>query len=487
MDFEDISISDLHDFIKNEFNNFKKKDDKKILNKIIKEIMSEKEIETLKFPYNNYKTIKQEQQLNWDTYKIDKNIIMLDLICDYHYDDNGGNKDNQQIKIPPGIFPNLKGLKTTTKYVLPASMIMKLENLMIKYEPGYNLLFYNDIGKDEIDIKLKYLEIQSFESLSDEEEDSIDEKERNKNIIINNEENKIKFNLLNLEYLNIHIYSKEKHSVLLYYFNLDFMCAAFNHLQSKINETKLYLDLKETILGLNYMPSLKHFGFSLYIENYDEGKTLIQVFKMQKCKSGLKSFTFAVNTEEGSFGNINLMEKYEENEKNEFVLKKYRNIGFLNEVKNVNINNLNSINIINDKNRDGKKIELQEIRSLFFLEENNYSVEEIGLQLSMMEVQLIDNISKFKVLQKLILFAPIKQKKVLFTFLEDISNLDWLNEFNILFEGKLSKKEEELILELLPEASIYKKYEDSKTIYIRQNYEYEYFDTDMEDCDLINT
>ena len=338
---------------------------------------------------------------------------------------------------------------------MPASMIMKLDYLLIKYNLSYKLLFYNDVVPDEIDIKLKYLEIQNFETYSDDE-DSIHEKKRNKNIIINNKENKIKFNL-------------------------------FKHLQNKTNKIKLYSDLKDTILSLHFKPRLKLFRFSIIIEDEDEGneKTIVSVFKMLKCKNGLKSFFFAVRTEVASFGGISLFEKYVENEKNELVLKKYKNIGFLNELNNVSMENINTIMITNDKNRDGKKINAEKIRNLFSLEENNYSVQEILLQLNYMEIKLIDNISKFKVLQKLILFAPIKQKKILFQFLEDISNLGWLNEFNIIFEGKLSDEEEGLIQELLPDASIYKKYESSKTIYIRQNYEFEYFYIDPEDCSLI--
>jgi len=485
MNFEDIPISDLKCFFKNEFNNFNKKDDKKVLEKIIQEIISEKEVETLEFPESNYETIKGGKKVNWDKYKNDKNIVMLDLTYqDYHYggDDkeNDEDEDNnkKQIKIPTGVFPNLIGIKISTKYILPVSMIMKLDYLMIKYEPSYKLLFYNDIGQDEIDIKLKYLKIQNFFSISDDE-DSINENKTNINII-NNKENKVKFNFLNLEYLDIQIIPEENYSLLLYYFNLDFMHTAFKLLQKKLNKIKLYLDLKDLILALNFMPSLKHFRFSPYIE--DEDKTTILVFKMQKCKNGLKNFSFVVGVEEGSFGGISLTEKYEENEKNEFVLKKYKNIGFFNDLKNVSIKNLNSIMIINDKNRDGKKIENEKIRNLFSLEENNYSVEEIQLQLNNMEIKLIDNISKFRILQKLILFAPIKQKKILFQFLEEISNLSWLNEFNIIFEGKLSNNEEKLIQELLPDASIYKKY---KTIYIRQNYEFEYFNDENEDYVLL--
>lgn len=487
MNFEDIPISDLKCFFKNESNNFNKKDDKKVLEKIIQEIISEKEVETLEFPENNYETIKGGKKVNWDKYKNDKNIVMLDLTYqDYHYggddkendEDEDNNKNKQQIRIPPGVFPNLIGIKISTKYILPVSMIMKLDYLMIKYEPSYKLLFYNDIDQDEIDIKLKYLKIQNFFSISDDE-DSINENKTNINII-NNKENKVKFNFLNLEYLDIQIIPEENYSLLLYYFNLDFMHTAFKLLQKKLNKIKLYLDLKDLILALNFMPSLKHFRFSPYIE--DEDKTTILVFKMQKCKNGLKNFSFVVGVEEGSFGGISLTEKYEENEKNEFDLKKYKNIGFFNDLKNVSIKNLNSIMIINDKNRDGKKIENEKISNLFSLEENNYSVEEIQLQLNNMEIKLIDNISKFRVLQKLILFAPIKQKKILFQFLEEISNLSWLNEFNIIFEGKLSNNEEKLIQELLPDASIYKKY---KTIYIRQNYEFEYFNDENEDYVLL--
>ena len=362
-------------------------------------------------------------------------------------------------------------------------MIMKLDYLLIKYNLSYKLLFYNDVVPDEIDIKLKYLEIQNFETYSDDE-DSIHEKKRNKNIIINNKENKIKFNLVNLEYLDIQIKPEENYSLLLNYFNIDFTNSLFKHLQIKTNKIKLYSDLKDTILSLHFKPRLKLFRFSIIIEDEDEGneKTIVSVFKMLKCKNGLKSFFFAVRTEVASFGGISLFEKYVENEKNELVLKKYKNIGFLNELNNVSMENINTIMITNDKNRDGKKINAEKIRNLFSLEENNYSVQEILLQLNYMEIKLIDNISKFKVLQKLILFAPIKQKKILFQFLEEISILSWLNEFNIIFEGKLSDKEEKLIQELLPDASIYKKY---KNIYIRQNYEFEYFYDDNSEYNLI--
>jgi len=487
MDFEDISISDLHYFLKNDFNNFNKKGDKKVLEKIIQEITSEKETESLEFPENNYENIKGGQKVNWNKYKNDKNIVMLDLI--YHDDDDdGGDEDsgkiNQQIKIPPHIFPNLKGLKISTRYIIPASMLMKLDYLFIKYKQSYKLLFYNDVDQDEIDIKLKYLKIQNFESYSDDE-DFIQEKTINKNIIINNKENKIKFNLLNLEYLDIYIKPFEDYSLLFYYFNLDFINKVFKLFQRKTKKKKLYLDLKDAIFGLNFIPSLKLFRISIIIEDEDEGedKTITTKFKMQKCKNGLKRFFFAVETDEASFGEVSLFEEYEENEKNEFVLKKYKNIGFFNDLKNVNIESLNTIMIGNDKDRHGKKIEAQEIRNLFSFEKNNYSVEEIKLQLTSMDIKLIENISKFKVLQKLILFAPIKQKKILFQFLEDISNLAWLNEFNIIFQGKLSDKDEKLIQELLEDASIYKK---DKKIYVRQNYEFEYFYDENSEYDLIN-
>ena len=112
MDFEDIPISDLHCFLKSDFNNFNKKGDKKVLEKIIQEIKSEKETETLKIPFNNYEAIGNARKVKRDKYQNNKNIVMLDLTFEENNnnenEDEVSNKSKQQIKIPPGVFPNLK-------------------------------------------------------------------------------------------------------------------------------------------------------------------------------------------------------------------------------------------------------------------------------------------------------------------------------------------------------------------------------------------
>ena len=58
---------------------------------------------------------------------------------------------------------------------------MRFDYLLIKYGSSNIFLFYNDIGLEEIDIKLKYLTLQNFET-NLEDEDFIHEK-NNKSII----------------------------------------------------------------------------------------------------------------------------------------------------------------------------------------------------------------------------------------------------------------------------------------------------------------
>ena len=67
------------------------------------------------------------------------------------------------IRIPPGLFLNLKVLYINNKLIAPSSMIINLSELVIDYSFNNKLLFINNINKEEIDSNnLLYLTIKSF-------------------------------------------------------------------------------------------------------------------------------------------------------------------------------------------------------------------------------------------------------------------------------------------------------------------------------------
>ena len=137
--------------------------------------------------------------------------------------------------------------------------------------------------------------------------------------------------------------------------------------------------------------------------------------------------------------------------------------------------NIDDIDIKIDKNINIIKIydnhngELND--EIFDLKENNYSVQEIYLNLDQdCNEKLLQNISRFKSLKKLYLFDRI-YKNELFGFIDDILKLKLLDELFIKIYGKFSKDEINSIKKLLSNSSIQKEFEYNKNLLIiRKNY-----------------
>ena len=156
-------------------------------------------------------------------------------------------------------------------------------------------------------------------------------------------------------------------------------------------------------------------------------------------KNSYKHFNFSVNKykkrKQNEWNLFHcLKEKYEKNLKNELTLKYYKNYMNLDDIDIKIDKNINIIKIYDNHNG-----ELND--EIFDLKENNYSVQEIYLNLDQdCNEKLLQNISRFKSLKKLYLFDRI-YKNELFGFIDDILKLKLLDELFIKIYGKFSKDE----------------------------------------------
>ena len=184
-------------------------------------------------------------------------------------------------------------------------------------------------------------------------------------------------------------------------------------------------------------------------------------------KNSYKHFNFSVNKykkdKKNSWNFFHcLKEKYENKFQKELILKYYKNYMNIDDIdikidKNINIIKIFGIGELNEE--------------IFDLKENNYSVQEIYLNLDQdCNEKLLQNISRFKSLKKLYLFDRI-YKNELFGFIDDILKLKLLDELFIKIYGKFSKDEINSIKKLLPNSSIQKEFEYNKNLLIiRKNY-----------------
>ena len=518
-----IKIEELINFIQKEFNNFNKKNDIKILEKIINEIKKEKEkFEYILFDIEETKFFEEDKK-----FKLPKNLnnlIELNLLYNNLENINFKKYNKRNLNkyiIPSGTFPNLKTLKTTTKFIIPSSIMTNLEKLFIYLIPNEKLLFLNDIGQKEIDIdNLKILKIYrdycfnetnsleitedfedknknilyeeehgltdsseeddghgSEESNENEDEDGEEEEEDNDDEDKNEDEdkelkknkkeekldkeNEIKFNFTKLETLSIEILRIEDYSFLKEYFNFDFI---YNELKGlKNNTVEVYNYLKQKLLNLQFMESINYFELKFILVGYSY--SVSPFFRIKKYKNGLKKYCFYMDVDLENGMALFCEEKYEENEKKEKILKYYANVnGF-----DVGINSLDKLNVIKLRDK-GKKLRLDKdkIKNLFNIQNNNYSLQEMSLCIKDFDETNLEKISKFKVLRKLVIKNSFKNKNYFFKFVQDISELPLLNIIILSYRGKLSKKEKQLIKKLLPEVSIEIK---GNVLKINKNYE----------------
>ena len=421
------------------------KNDKKTFEKIINELIKEKESFKLKaVPFINF--FKESlPKINWN--EINENIVELQL-SKYTNDImlSLNIKERNGIKIPKGIFPNLKSLTMEPNFIVPASLITNLTELTINMLNVDELLFYNDIIDTEIDLNnLEKLEITMTYSHDDEyneqdgeedgeeegeeeEEDgkeSGDEKQSKEKEVMPlrnlKQENKIKFHCPNLKVLNIQIKSDSDFSFLYDYFDFKYLYNIMNEVYMIGNKPgEIYKYAKEKILNFNFAENIQYFKFTILL-SHGNCEEFSPTFKMKKFQNGLKKYSCKLKGANDVTCWASCHEKYEENESGKKILKCYKNVDVLNNKIDIDINNLNAIKL---KTKDGEEnLDMNNLKKLYIIKENNYSIQVIGLDIGEIDVTFFENISKFKMLKKLIIGDIIKDSKTLIKFIDEISKL----------------------------------------------------------------
>ena len=462
-------------FIKNKIPiNFKKEEDKKRIisflikefgfkndiktfEKIINELIKEKESFKLEKPTFNFAKRNSLPKINWK--EINTNIIKLEL--SKYTDDIISSlniKDEKCIKIPEGIFPNLKSLTMKPNFIVPASLITNLTELTINMLNTDELLFYNDITDTEIDLNnLEKLEINMTYNPEDEEEEEDEEqgeesddekmsksKEKKVKPIRNlNQENKIKFRCPNLKILIIQIKSDSDFSFLYDYFDFKYLYDIMNKVYTIEDDPgEVYKCMKQQIFDCKLIENMQYFKFTIIL-SHGYCTELLPSFKMKKFKNGLKKYSCKLNGVNDVTCWVSCHEKYEENEWGQKILKCYKNVEESHDLDEIDIDNLNIIRI-KTKDRE-ENFDMNKLKKLFMIKENNYSIQEIGLDIEEVDPTFWENISKFRMLKQIVIGDVIRDSKILRKFIEEISKLYFLEKIGIIYYGELTKNDEKFI------------------------------------------
>ena len=194
---------------------------------------------------------------------------------------------------------------------------------------------------------------------------------------------------------------------------------------------------------------------------------------MKKFKNGLKKYSFKLNGVNDVTSWVSCHEKYEENELGHKILKCYKNVEETHDLDEIEINNLNIIKI---KTKDREEhFHMNKLKKLFIIKENNYSIQEIGLDIEEVDSTFWENISKFRMLKQIVIGDIIRDSKVLLKFIEEISKLYFLEKIYIIYYEELSKNDEKFIKNKIKNIEIKQDgvhYIISKNFYIRNSDEY---------------
>ena len=427
------------------------KNDKKTFENIINDLIKEKE--SFKFEesiFNEWK--KPLPKINWK--EININILKLDLskytddiILSLNY------KDDKCIRIPQDIFPNLKSLIMKPNFIVPVSIITNLTELTINLLNTDELLFYNDITDTECVLNnLEKLEINMTYNPEDEDEEeqgeeSDDEKiskEKKAKALRNlNKENKIKFHCPNLKTLIMQIKSDSDFSFLYDYFDFKYLYDIMNKVYTIEDDVgEVYNYTKQKIFNFNFIENMQYFKFTIIL-SHGYLTEFLPSFKMKKFKNGLKKYSFKLNGVNDVTSWISCHEKYEENELGHKNLKCYKNVEETHDLDEIDIDNLNIIKI-KTKDRE-ENFDMNKLKKLFTIKENNYSIQEIGLDIEEVDSTFWENISKFRMLKQIVIGDIIRDSKVLLKFIEEISKLYFLEKICIIYYEELSKNDEKFI------------------------------------------
>lgn len=440
INYNGINVDALLEFLNTEFNNFTNINDKNNLIKIVEDIKKENSciITNIKDKFLlNIEQVKGKEQE--DITNISRlinlsaniNIVRLNLYL-----------EKEKI-IPSGLFPNLKILAINNYCIIPASMMINLSELKIVYYFDNELKILNDINKKEFNLdNLEKLEVI----------DSINYNDEDKNII-KDEKYNIKFFLNNLKILDINSYYNNY--LFFDYFNLDFNFLSYHgNINKEVRKKpELLLSLREGFYKYDKIKSLLYLKIEIKFGNsYINYPTK---FKIKINQNGEKIYSFGISkfSEDSIDGDIHLLykEKYKINTNKEKNLKYYENYQF-----KLDISLENSLNIIKIKSKK-MSFDNSELSKLFDLNKDNYSIQEISLNLKYQYKNIYNNIikntQKLKVLKKLYLYDYIS-KYELIILVKNISSLKLLEEIYFESNEMLSGKEENLVKKLLPKSNV---------------------------------
>ena len=467
IDYDGIGFDKLRAFLKEEFNSFTKNSDKKILKKIIEEIKEENKVDKIESDQYNYdfEYIKYNRNLTWSAFN---QLICLKLYSDNYDLPTHCYPNFEQIIVPAGLFPNLKILYTDTNYILPASILKNLEEINIILYSQNKILFYNDINEEELNLtslKNFYINRQMCRIKSKKK---LNEKKNNKKYNY-----KIKFNLTNLEILSIIVELNEDLSFLADYFNLNYIYDSLTNVKKKDSLLTIFNEMKNKILYYQATEQIKKFILKVII--YEPNGTPCPKFKFIKLKNG-KKYTFSMknfSVKDEAFFSKCFKEIYRENEEGKKILKYFSNYDDIQTFHDIlSLDNLNVLKICDS----GRNLDINVFNKLFNIKDNNYSIQELYLDLNTKYINydyLFKNIPKLKCLKRLNFINHVKNNKKLLTLIENVSKLPFLEKIKIEYFGKLSQKEINSIEKLIPFITI-----KDKDSYIKINKGY--YDSDDE-------
>ena len=302
-----------------------------------------------------------------------------------------------------------------------------MENLIvldIRPVTWSKVLFYNDIGKEEI--VLENLE-RFIISRNRVVTSTFTKAPKNKNY-------DIKFRFKKLEEIKICLDLEKDFTYLNKYFGIDLLESIDNIKNDKV---LLFENMKYKILNYELLDTINKFKLTLKF-NGDCFTSFDLVFEIIRHVNNLKRYTLTILQ---GYDTLTHEEIYEENNKKEKVLLGYKDINILkyNNAFFSSRDTLNDIRIVlpNDEMVKNKFIEF------FNLNENNYSLRSLFLKMNnnINVGELFKNIAKFRVLQSLVVKDPIKDIKELLNLVENILKIHTIERLNLYYLGKLSSEE----------------------------------------------
>ena len=422
-----ICTDNLLTFLQKEFQNFTREEDKTSLTKIIEEIKNEKKIKEnfSNIPPLIKSNIEYEENIFWKEDKYSNYLILgFQFICRHNHRFDITNQSVQEI-IPSKCFPNVCVISTDNNFIIPASMMENLINLDIRPVLRSKVLFYNDIGKEEIVLnKLERLFISRNRVVTS----TLTQPPKNKNY-------DIKFKFKKLEEIKICLDLEKDFTYLNKYFGIDLLESIDDIKNDKI---LLFENMKNKILNYELLDTLNKFKLTLKF-NGDCFTSFDLVFEIIRYVNNLKRYTLTILQ---GYDTLTHEEIYEENNKKEKILVGYKDKKII-KYNNTFFSSLNSLNEIRVVLPNNDEMVKNKFIEFFNLNENNYSLRNLFLKMNnnINVGELFKNIAKFRVLQSLVVKDPIKDIKELINLVENILKIHSIEILNLYYLGKLSSEE----------------------------------------------